>query len=583
MCTQLIIFKMLGAIEQRLRAAAESDPSDATGFQTAWIDTMVLVLNGVSKLLSSYIHVLTKETHFKDCWKRLLDHCQSLLTLSILDINTAVFKALSQILDAARKQPEAPAILDQESLHMVWTLWSRGLPQANEGLFGVNNQECLLAYIASFKQLYPMINHNTDLGQTRRILILLHEAVKEAKLASYSTDIEHSTPLQSEVMEVLQMLRTDIPGAPAILVQHVADFVSLAFENIRHTERQKDHPTYVALSKSAMTILRSLIVAHAENAGIYTGSGLASALSALAKPITIKYGFPIQTKSTPPWKHATGTAIAILQATVPALREDPSTSLSGGIATEDGRAIWDAIIQASNAIIAADVANGLLFSKVKDGEEFDIQSYQTLRALIIPALGHSNIPDKTRRAYTDAIFRTSIIHTPEPRELPQPGEDFLASLYKVRKGRTVDPKPSLRSKMSYVCLEELFSLVTARSGSPEGILLAKSAAPFLIMRVSLTLRAYTADQPLRGLMPQPLSQRKELLFILKALVELECEHDAIPDMPGVEGGAKNHLYRLYPLLAKAIRAAAKDQEVLEWLGKALDAVGKEICGSTPEY
>jgi hypothetical protein len=83
-------------------------------------------------------------------------------------------------------------------------------------------------------------------------------------------------------------------------------------------------------------------------------------------------------------------------------------------------------------------------------------------------------------------------------------------------------------------------------------------------------------------MPQPLSQRKELLYILKALVELECEIEAIPDTPGIEGAGKNHLYRLYPLLAKAVRAAARDQEVLEWLGKALDEVGKEISGKDLE-
>ena len=63
-------------------------------------------------------------------------------------------------------------------------------------------------------------------------------------------------------------------------------------------------------------------------------------------------------------------------------------------------------------------------------------------------------------------------------------------------------------------------------------------------------------------------------------VKLEAEVEAIPDTPGVEGDGKNHLYRLYPLLAKAIRAAARDREVLESLGKALDEVGKEISGKT---
>ena len=77
-------------------------------------------------------------------------------------------------------------------------------------------------------------------------------------------------------------------------------------------------------------------------------------------------------------------------------------------------------------------------------------------------------------------------------------------------------------------------------------------------------------------MPQPLSQRKELLYILKKLVELRCEPDAIPDAPGVDSEGKKHLLRLYPLLAKGVRAAARDQEVLEWVGRALDEVGMEF-------
>ncbi len=77
-------------------------------------------------------------------------------------------------------------------------------------------------------------------------------------------------------------------------------------------------------------------------------------------------------------------------------------------------------------------------------------------------------------------------------------------------------------------------------------------------------------------MPQPLSQRRELLYILKALVRLRCEPEAIPAAPNVETEEKKHLHRLYPLFVKAVRAASSDQEVLEWLGKALDEVGMEF-------
>ncbi|KAF4635809.1 hypothetical protein G7Y89_g2274 [Cudoniella acicularis] len=130
--------------------------------------------------------------------------------------------------------------------------------------------------------------------------------------------------------------------------------------------------------------------------------------------------------------------------------------------------------------------------------------------------------------------------------------------------------------MSYVCFDSLIALVSLHDSTPEQVKLAQAAAPYLILRSGLTLRAYIADQPLRGRMPQPLSQRKELLYVLKALVNLRCEPDAIPDAPGVESEGKKHLHRLYPLLAKAVRAAARDMEVLEWIGRALDEVGMEF-------
>lgn len=130
--------------------------------------------------------------------------------------------------------------------------------------------------------------------------------------------------------------------------------------------------------------------------------------------------------------------------------------------------------------------------------------------------------------------------------------------------------------MSYVCLDQLVSLLSHTDSSLARIKLAQAAAPFFILRAGVTIRAYVADQPLRGCMPQPLSQRKELLWIFKALVDLRCEPDAIPDAPGVESDSKKHLHRLYPLLAQAVRAAGRDQEALEWIGKALDQVGVEF-------
>jgi hypothetical protein len=562
---------MLSSIGEQLDAATESKSAASNRERTAWIETTVVVLNGVSGLLATYLPILTSHFSFTACWRTLLEHFKSLLECAVLDINTAIFKALRQILAHANTGNGTGGRLDQESVGLAWELWSQGLPLPSPEMPGAtsNNQDCLIAYVSSLQELYRLMKGNIDAERSRHILALLRDAVQQADVATYSADIEYLTSLQIQVLESLKVIRTDISGVPAAMIMQVAEFSALAFEKKEQVQSDKQRPTYVALSKASMTLLGSLILAHTLDPEVYANGALASSLIALSKPIEAKYLFSVTTKSIPPWKLATTTALTILKATLPVIT-------GPNIPEDDVRSIWTSIVKIANGITSADCIPASAAISVKEDQEFDITSFLTLRDLIIPALGSHVIPDKIRRGYTESLFYASLIHKPEPRELPQPNKEPLSSLYQPRKGRTVDCPPSPRAKMSYISFDELVSLVSAHDSSPQRVKLAQAAAPYLILRVGITLRAYTADQPLRGHMPQPLSQRKELLYVLKALVGLRCEPDSIPDTPGVDSESKKHLHRLYPLIAKAVRAAARDQEVLEWLGKALDEVGMEF-------
>jgi hypothetical protein len=105
--------------------------------------------------------------------------------------------------------------------------------------------------------------------------------------------------------------------------------------------------------------------------------------------------------------------------------------------------------------------------------------------------------------------------------------------------------------MSYVCFNELIALSSAKPDStPEDERLARVAAPLLVLRLAIPIRAYIADQPLRGRAPQPLSELQELLFCFAKIEELEVLPGALPG-----GGKKAHLAYLYPLLAKAVKTA----------------------------
>ncbi|CZR61040.1 probable MON2 Peripheral membrane protein with a role in endocytosis and vacuole integrity [Phialocephala subalpina] len=570
-CLKSVMFRLLSSIEDQLTAINDPESSVSDKDKSGWNETTVVVLNGITNLLADYLDILSSHDTFGESWQTLLSHFKKLLEFQILEINTAVFKAMRLILSRGNLESTSRTNFDRTALDLAWGLWSHSMPVVSSDTTNkrFDNQNYLLAYVSALQEIYRLIHNDIDDQRVQRMITLLRETIQRATAATYSADIDYLTPLQTQVLESLSMIRTDIDGVPAALIGQVAEFIGLAFDSRSPASGEAQRPTYVALSKASMSLLETLVVSHSSDLDVYRSGALATALSALARPIVLKYSFSITTKTLSPWRQATISALAVLKSVLPVAVNDK-------LKEDVLRPIWSSVATIGNGITNADCSDVSETVNIKDDQEFDISSFLTLRELITPALGSSVIPDKTRRTYTESLFRMSLIHAPQPQELPQPGNELLAFLYRPRKGRTVDPVPSPRSKMSYICFDELVSLVAVHDGSDARIKLAQAAAPYLILRAGLTIRAYISDQPLRGRMPQPLSQRKELLYILKALVKLRCEPDAIPDAPGVESEGKKHLHRLYPLFAKAVRAAAMDQEVLEWLGKALDEVGMDF-------
>ncbi|KAF6826348.1 endosomal peripheral membrane protein [Colletotrichum plurivorum] len=599
-CVKSVGFKLLSSIEEELQAAA----SDASVHRDReeWHETAVVVLSGISELLDTYMEPLSTHSSFNVLWQELLGHFTTLLDFKVLNINTATYKALGKVIKF-EDEPGRP-IFDTDTINAVWGLWSRGTPVSLDEEDGkkADNQNCLIAYVTAFHDVYQLVQHDLTVDQVRQMLTLFRETLQQATVGSYINDIEYVTPLQNQVLEAIKMVRTDLTGVPSAMISQVSEFVRLAFnDEALKAQGSPQRRTYVAMSKASMAILQTLILRNASDADVYSSDAFSAALSALSKPVVLKYGFPIVTKTVQPWRLATNSILAVLEATLPQIRslEVPRATL---------QTIWQMIVEIADGIVSADCNAAPSSADLSDDESFDIAAFHKLRELIIPALGAEAIPDKTRKAYAESLFRTSIIHAPSPAEsslLSSSDGTALASLYKKREGRTVDPIPTRRDRMSYVCVDELFSLVaaydqdtlriviqpptpafppprsaTSLSEAPQAlhIRIARTAAPFLILRTAVTIRSYIADQPLRGRMPQPLSQRKELLRVLRQLVDLVSASDAIPDTPNVESEGRKHLLRLYPLLVSAVQVAGSsgDEAVLKLCVEALEVVGGEL-------
>lgn len=633
-CVKYVIFKLLSSIENNLQSVADEGANNEV--KSEWNETAVVVVQGVSNLLASYLDVLTAYPAFTALWQDLIGHFASLLDLQAPEINSATFSSLGGIL--SKCDDGGRSSFDKATIDLAWNLWSRSIPvtQQPEGGKFEDNQKSLMCWVEALLELYRLIQADLTLERVKRMLILLRQAMEQALPGSYTSDIEYATPLQGRILQVFKIVRTDIPGVPSAMISQLAEFVALAFSEEKVAQSSTAKRTYIAMSKDSMEILQYHILSNATDADIYTSGAFSQALTAVAKPIILKYDFPIVTRSEQPWKVATTSVLAVLESTLPQVRaaKMPQTTV---------QQIWDVAISISNGIITANYGSAPSSADIYADQDFDIASFRALRELIIPALGSETISDVTRRAYAAGLFQTSIVHAPSPaeaevifttkRETLGELDQALGVLCKPRNGRTIDPKPTKRKEISYVCLDELFEIVSAHdetaaapeitlqpptprfplpgtssstpldplkspvpdttgssslqskeqsNGATESshdlyIRLARTAAPYLVLRAALVLRAFVADQPLRGRMPQPLSQRRELEHILRSLIKLHSEPKAIPGFPRLDSQSARHLYALYPLLVKAMVVVNPgDDKVVRLVTEALDVVGKTL-------
>lgn len=560
MCYRVVLVEMLSIDKEtydKLEHSQSPNQNDET--REGRNETAVIMVGGVSKLISQNLESMVSSPNFSELWSQLLVYFSGLLNRKVLEISTAVCIGVTKIL----AEIEDIGKLDQSSTAKLWDLWEGGIPvfHRDNSQRKKGNQDSVVAYLELLHQMSRFIGHGMELEQVKIVTERLHSCVVHSDSAAYIADIDRMAPVQKFALNSLRNIPTEIPGALYKLVDSIAGFVILAYEGGDETKSQ----SYVALSKAAMDLLRTCLLDHMTNGKIRDPKLVTRALDALKTPLRLKYQWRREGKEPSPWRKATTTSLTILEAIVPILKPAP-----------EAPDFWSAVIEISSCITSADTDSCNNPASIPQDQKFDIAAHIRMRALITPLLGLSFVPEPSRRAYAASIFSNSIIHIPHPDDLARPGQDLLQGLQSTHIGRTQDLPPTPRSELSYLLLDELFSLVSVRESTSEQLRLARAAAPFLILRAGITIKAYTHDQPLRGRMPQPWSQKKELLYILRKLVELNSEPGAIPDAPGITSPRKKHLHRLYGLTVQATGITEGDDEIREALREFLKVLGEDF-------
>lgn len=595
LCLHRILLVMAESVQSRLSSVVQSSENKKQNDEKAWVETAVLVTKGLSDLIANFFDSMIQYPEFHISWSRLLQYLSIMLQINVLEVETSIFSSFAAVLSRVKNLQG----LGQKALEEAWVTWATNNPAAKERGLEQSNQKALSAFLDTYKQLYRLLRDEIEEGHIARIMANLQLCVWNSVTSRYSSDLERPSEVQKAVIECLTALCTDKPSSQSTILRYLGEFTDSALVEWSPSQ-PKEKPTFVAFSKASLQLLSWYIREKGVRADVLSRNTVSDAMGHVVNPILNKYDWPGRDCEPHLWQVATTTALDVLQVVIPSIEEE-HRRLEGEVILK----FWSRVIDLTNGILSADEQRQHNPPRgISDNEGFDIDAFKRLLELAIPSLGSSIISDKIRRDFAFTVFKSSLVY-PSQR-IDQPLEHYkvepLRALYSLRRGCTVDPLPTSRSKLAYLLVDTLFDLVSAVSNNNELTLeanseakasyvtIAKSTSPYLILRCGLALKSYIADQPLRGLMPQPVAARKELLYLLQRLDELRSEPAAIPaagpvvpsttnsghlDAGNNETRHRKHLGWIYPLVVKGVPIAgrdADDREILEALTRLLESV-----------
>ncbi|KAK6335574.1 hypothetical protein TWF696_002344 [Orbilia brochopaga] len=566
-CLNIVVFKMMSTTETLLQ-----EGNLPASERKQWDETVVLILKGTSNLYTNFLNVFQLLSSFDTIWSKYIQYVRHLLDWRSFEVTKTVYKELARLLERATNSEDIAVTSKREA----WDLWATQGICLVEGIDkdGPNSsQETLTAFISAFRPLYKLMGSITSTTDIQQALSVFRDCMLYPELPAYFFDVEQLSALQLSILESMKAISTDSTEWTSLLLKEFAFLSRLPYQATTASDGKSRKPSYVAVSSTILSTLAGLCLKHAKSGvDIYNSGAVAEVLRALCEPIDLKYEFRtgVTMKKEMLWIQATRVSLAILSDLIPIL--DTMVDLQVDVKT----AIWENIIGIACAMVTANCDDEDVETVLRD-EELDMASFKVMRGLVIPRLGQQSMPLVIER-YVESVFNASLLYKVQDGELDI---DFKKPGARVKTdplfGCTSDLVLERRARMSYACLDELFELCTDRGADgQEWSALARVAIPWMLLRVSIVLRRFAADQPLRGRTPQPRCQRKEIMYIMGRFTRLRCarfdEGTGGGNDDGVES-AKRHLVVMFPFISQAVRVAYGDSELLVLLTDALDEIG----------
>jgi len=532
--------------------------------QEDWMSSVAQLTEGIALIITQNLNVIAQHQTFAITWASLMGVFEAILKKKSLNAASLAFSNINKLLATLPLLGK----FDDALLMPVLRIWSTYHPaDIQQTKEPAPNQAAFTAHANTFVQAYktcPSAVQNYEHNE-KRVEALLAKAIERTILLCshppYTSDIKTPSTEQQEVLECLSILKTLLPGATNQYCKHILrlERSMLMIENGRVNAVKKSaimksvqRPTFIAFASACLDILRSIVLecswGEGEGHGFMHHELVEDSFDILSALISTKYTDLPSNNDAPLWRNATVTAIAMLEALTKSSQNTPAGKKNSPDGQHLGGIANSLVPLTSNILSPGGLPNPPNPTKHKrelllEDETFDILQFQRLHTCIVTLFQHPSISKSSCTKYTMTIFNASLITKLWFYDLPSDLEHSpLQGLTDLRPGSVHKPVFAVRRQICYAALDALFGLVAkpqsddadedgnkpTRTASPlHSARLARTAAPYLLLRVVHPLKTLLADQRLRGLTPPPLPQQAELQTVLTKFVQLRSDGRAL--------------------------------------------------------
>ena len=542
---------------------------------SSWENTISQLLEHGSLTTASHAEAICKAKSFSHFWRGLLQADALLLEYLSPKLWTATLGSLQKILHASSNVEFARSVLD---------VWYTSHPYQLDELEGGNsvlltnpNQETFLQHtllgVEAMRIIQATMTRKAALEVIDLTAILgqLHKTVRHCRHSPYTFDVKKVSPEQEQVLTILYMLRGSTPDDLEDLVEQLLINIQAPLNFSPESKSTLSAsvpgskafrwPTYLAFSSRCIDLLDQVVTEVSPQSNAFASLLPNESLGALTRVIETQYSLLPREETDSAWQKASRVAnkmIAVATNTLHSLR-------SSAVLEKLNDFIVAATAVAGAILSAPDIPSkidSIEPTQIAADETVDIESFQTLHRLIIQSLGDKELSDTIRRSYILTVFHASLVAEPFLFDFP---DDLihhpLHDLQTIRHGTVLPPQIFPRQEIPYAALAAIIELVSSsHENTQQTLVIARTAAPYFLLRIVHSFKSYMADQKLRGLAPLPEPLQRELLYLLRRCVEMRVDDRAFHDVRSTDEkkvsewtDGKSHLRLLYPIFRELRR------------------------------